>query len=223
MIRKSSSLIWRRSQPGHKIRSVRFPEKVGLLLSSRLVAFADKWRRSWKSTDRSESGRARVITGFPFLAFAPHGRPPPDGWPMRMRQPWWLVDGIDVNQDRTTFRFDLPLRHSQRHTEVAEDTVEKWSRVFMLCMFAVPCLGQTQPAICPKHIESPTYPQLARATRIMGEVRLSVTVDAEGKCNTWWRWPEMERDRFLNYCETPQSRTCSTGRSANRRRHRTLK
>jgi len=35
---------------------------------------------------------------FPFLAFAPHGRPPPDGWPMRMRQPWWLVDGIAVNQ-----------------------------------------------------------------------------------------------------------------------------
>src|ERR1700747_1368374 len=36
---------------------------------------------------------------FPFLAFAPHGRPPPDGWPMRMRQPWWLVDGIAVYRE----------------------------------------------------------------------------------------------------------------------------
>ena len=59
--------------------------------------------------------------------------------------------------------------------------MEKWSRVLLLCMFAVPCLGQTQPPICPKHIESPTYPLLARQARLMGEVALSVTVDAEGK------------------------------------------
>jgi len=59
--------------------------------------------------------------------------------------------------------------------------VEKWSRVLLLCMFAVPCLGQTQPPIFPKHIESPTYPPLARQARLMGEVTLSVTVDAEGK------------------------------------------
>jgi TonB family protein len=58
--------------------------------------------------------------------------------------------------------------------------VEKWSRLSLLCMFAVPCLGQTQPPICPKHIESPTYPPLARQVRLMGEVTLSVTVDAEG-------------------------------------------
>jgi TonB family protein len=64
---------------------------------------------------------------------------------------------------------------------VAEDTVEKWSRVLLLCMFAVRGSGQTQPPICPKHIESPTYPPLARQTRLMGEVILSVTVDAEGK------------------------------------------
>lgn len=59
--------------------------------------------------------------------------------------------------------------------------MEKSGLVFLLCMFAVPCLAQTQPAICPKHIESPTYPQLARQTRLMGEVTLSVTVDADGK------------------------------------------
>jgi TonB family protein len=44
-----------------------------------------------------------------------------------------------------------------------------------------PTLGQTQPAICPKHIESPTYPMLARQVRLTGEVTLSVTVDADGK------------------------------------------
>lgn len=59
--------------------------------------------------------------------------------------------------------------------------MEKWSRVLLLCMFAVPCLGQTQPPICPKHIESPTYPPIARQARLRGEVTLSVTVDAEGK------------------------------------------
>ncbi|HTQ96926.1 MAG TPA: energy transducer TonB, partial [Candidatus Acidoferrum sp.] len=59
--------------------------------------------------------------------------------------------------------------------------MKKSGFIFLLCMFAVPCLSQTQLAICPKHIESPTYPLLARQTRLMGEVTLSVTVDADGR------------------------------------------
>jgi hypothetical protein len=34
---------------------------------------------------------------FPFLAFAPHGRPPPDGWSMRMRELWQHVGDIAVS------------------------------------------------------------------------------------------------------------------------------
>src|ERR1700741_361204 len=45
---------------------------------------------------------------FPSLAFAPHGRPPPDGWPLRMRQPWWLGDGIAVYPDSTGMFFLSP-------------------------------------------------------------------------------------------------------------------
>ena len=42
-------------------------------------------------------------------------------------------------------------------------------------------VGQTQPAICPKHIETPEYPPLARQTRMLGEIALSVTIDADGR------------------------------------------
>jgi TonB family protein len=59
--------------------------------------------------------------------------------------------------------------------------VKKWIAVSLLCFFVIPCMGQIQPAICPKHIETPSYPPLPRQTRIMGEVALSVTIDAEGK------------------------------------------
>lgn len=51
----------------------------------------------------------------------------------------------------------------------------------VLCMCATASFGQTQPAICPKHMETPEYPLLARQTRLMGEVRLLVTIDAQGK------------------------------------------
>jgi TonB family protein len=39
------------------------------------------------------------------------------------------------------------------------------------------CLGQT---LCPKHIETPTYPVLARIAHIEGTVTLEVTIDPDG-------------------------------------------
>lgn len=51
----------------------------------------------------------------------------------------------------------------------------------LLLVVATTCFAQTQPAICPKHIETPEYPLLARQTRQMGEVVLLVTIDADGK------------------------------------------
>ena len=51
----------------------------------------------------------------------------------------------------------------------------------LLLLVATVSFGQTQPAICPKHIETPEYPALARQTRLMGEIAHSVTIDADGR------------------------------------------
>jgi TonB family protein len=59
--------------------------------------------------------------------------------------------------------------------------LKKWIGISLFHMCAVSCFGQTQPAICPKHIEAPAYPQLARQTHLTGGVTLSVTIDADGK------------------------------------------
>ncbi len=47
----------------------------------------------------------------------------------------------------------------------------------LVLRLATSCLGQT---LCPKHIETPIYPPLARAARIEGKVTLKVTIDANG-------------------------------------------
>jgi hypothetical protein len=43
------------------------------------------------------------------------------------------------------------------------------------------CFGQTQEALCPKHIETPTYPPIARTAHVSGKVILTLTLDADGK------------------------------------------
>ncbi len=42
------------------------------------------------------------------------------------------------------------------------------------------CFAQSSPALCPRHIESPTYPQIARIAHITGAVVLRVTIGADG-------------------------------------------
>jgi TonB family protein len=39
------------------------------------------------------------------------------------------------------------------------------------------CFGQT---LCPKHVEPPTYPPIARAANVQGEVTLKLSIDANG-------------------------------------------
>jgi Gram-negative bacterial TonB protein C-terminal len=133
------------------------------------------------------------------------------------------MGGFPVYQDLTNGSIPPGPQTLTGHTLVAEDTVEKSGLIFLLCMFAVPCLSQTQLAICPKHIESPTYPLLARQTRLMGDVTLSVTIDADGRVQHVTALPETQSDKPINCCEIQQSRTYSTGRLANRRRHPTPK
>jgi TonB family protein len=48
----------------------------------------------------------------------------------------------------------------------------------LLFWLTVSCFGQT---VCPKHIETPTYPIVAAMGRGQGKVSLRVTLDAEGK------------------------------------------
>jgi TonB family protein len=53
--------------------------------------------------------------------------------------------------------------------------------VFGLALwFASGCSGNSHASLCPKHIETPVYPTLARQTRITGKIMLTVTIGARG-------------------------------------------
>ena len=49
----------------------------------------------------------------------------------------------------------------------------------LLCM-ATACFGQDQAPLCPRHIETPNYPAIARAAHISGKITLKVTIGADG-------------------------------------------
>jgi TonB family protein len=53
--------------------------------------------------------------------------------------------------------------------------------VFGLALWlATGCSGNSRVPLCPRHIETPLYPVLARQTRITGKITLTVTIDADG-------------------------------------------
>lgn len=54
---------------------------------------------------------------------------------------------------------------------------------FVCLLFFVAASGfaQKQTPLCPKHIETPTYPQIGRMANIAGTVVLKVTVGADGR------------------------------------------
>jgi len=58
--------------------------------------------------------------------------------------------------------------------------LNSWHRWFLLCL-ATTGLGQAQQFVCAKHIETPTYPQLARQANLAGKVALTLALDADGK------------------------------------------
>jgi TonB family protein len=41
--------------------------------------------------------------------------------------------------------------------------------------------GKTQQDLCPRHIETPTFPPIARTAHVTGKITLKVTIDADGK------------------------------------------
>jgi TonB family protein len=50
----------------------------------------------------------------------------------------------------------------------------------LLLWFAGTCFGQAQEPLCPRHIETPYYPPLARTANLSGRVTLAVTIDKNG-------------------------------------------
>lgn len=46
---------------------------------------------------------------------------------------------------------------------------------------AATCFAQSSPALCPRHIEAPVYPAVARTADVTGKVPLRVTSDENGK------------------------------------------
>ena len=50
----------------------------------------------------------------------------------------------------------------------------------LLFCLATVCFGQQQDALCPRHIETPTYPPIARAAFVSGKITLTITIDADG-------------------------------------------
>lgn len=56
------------------------------------------------------------------------------------------------------------------------------SAAFTFLFFCVigTCLAQDQPGLCPRHIEAPKFPPIARTAHVTGKVVLSVTIDADG-------------------------------------------
>ncbi|MHB8527240.1 MAG: energy transducer TonB [Candidatus Acidiferrales bacterium] len=51
---------------------------------------------------------------------------------------------------------------------------------FLLLWLAGACPAQSQQALCPRHIETPSFPWIARTAHLFGKVTLTVTVNAEG-------------------------------------------
>ncbi len=52
---------------------------------------------------------------------------------------------------------------------------------FLWFCLAYTCFGQSQEALCPRHIEIPTYPPIGRTAHLIGKVVLTLSIDADGK------------------------------------------
>jgi TonB family protein len=59
--------------------------------------------------------------------------------------------------------------------------VRKIALGFLLFCMSEAGFGQTQGALCPRHIETPVYPQIAHTAHVTGKITLTVTIDADGK------------------------------------------
>ena len=85
------------------------------------------------------------------------------------------------------------------------------------------CSGKTQQDLCTRHIETPTFPPIARTAHVTGKITLTVTIDANGRVTN----ARNRRRHFssgnprIRFCRNLLSRTCSTGRLRTLRPFRT--
>ncbi len=61
---------------------------------------------------------------------------------------------------------------------------KKLALVLMFLASAITCFGQADNLLCPKHIEAPEYPAIARIAHIVGRVAVKLTVDADGNVSS---------------------------------------
>jgi Gram-negative bacterial TonB protein C-terminal len=50
----------------------------------------------------------------------------------------------------------------------------------LLLLLVEGCAGHVQQPLCPKHIETPFFPPIARAAHVTGKITLHVAIDADG-------------------------------------------
>jgi hypothetical protein len=51
---------------------------------------------------------------------------------------------------------------------------------WLLLCFGSACFAQDHVALCPRHIETPTYPAIGRTAHVTGKITLTVTIGADG-------------------------------------------
>jgi hypothetical protein len=51
----------------------------------------------------------------------------------------------------------------------------------LLIWLTAGCSANTRQPLCPKHIETPDYPPLARTAHVAGKITLAISIDADGR------------------------------------------
>lgn len=62
--------------------------------------------------------------------------------------------------------------------------MRKLTSLISLMLIAGTCLAQTNPLLCPKHIEVPQYSVVAWTARMTGKFDVKVSLDSEGKVSS---------------------------------------
>lgn len=87
------------------------------------------------------------------------------------------IGQIGLDRNRGLWRAEAPV---SRKLEIRGIMKKKLAGAFLSFCGAVACFAQAPPALCPRHIETPGYPTLARVAHITGRVILAITIDSEG-------------------------------------------
>jgi hypothetical protein len=65
------------------------------------------------------------------------------------------------------------------------------------------CVAQANQPLCPKHIETPSYPAIAQTAHVSGIVTLTLTIDAEGNVEDAKAISNVSPPRYARLLELP--------------------